>query len=95
MPPQIGQIISDAVYDSQLGSNPYHTVTDKVIACRFINVLGTEKPNGTSYIVCLALPYIYYNIDVVFLESTGISGCSSTCSTPSGPEEIISNHHSI
>jgi hypothetical protein len=52
MPPQIGQIISSAVYNNQLGSDPNHPITDKVIACQFINAPGTEKPNDTSFMVC-------------------------------------------
>jgi hypothetical protein len=45
MPPQIGQVISEAVYDNQLKSNPLHPITDKVLACHFIDIPGSEKRN--------------------------------------------------
>lgn len=48
MPPQIGSIISDAVYDNKLKSNPKHPITDDIIACRFINVSGKEKMLPTN-----------------------------------------------
>ncbi|KAL6307425.1 P-loop containing nucleoside triphosphate hydrolase protein [Sparassis latifolia] len=40
MPPQIGEFISDAVYDGQLQSNPLHPVpiSDKLTACYFIDL---------------------------------------------------------
>jgi hypothetical protein len=43
MPPYIGQIISDGVYNSQLRSNPKHPVSDDIVSCRFINVDGKEQ----------------------------------------------------
>lgn len=51
MPPQIGKIISKAVYDNKLKSNPLHPVTDKVTACYFIDVgLGKESQvSGASF----------------------------------------------
>ncbi|GLB40322.1 putative AAA domain containing protein [Lyophyllum shimeji] len=49
MPPQIGAIISNLVYDSKLKSNPTHPITDKVLACRFIDVPGHEQLNGSSF----------------------------------------------
>ncbi|PSS19948.1 hypothetical protein PHLCEN_2v3121 [Hermanssonia centrifuga] len=48
MPPQLGEFISDAVYDGQLSSNPDHPITG--LACFFVDVNGaTEKRNGTSW----------------------------------------------
>ncbi|KAE9405144.1 hypothetical protein BT96DRAFT_988692 [Gymnopus androsaceus JB14] len=45
MPPQMGDFISQNVYDGLLKSNPTHPITNKTIACRFINVLGNEQMN--------------------------------------------------
>lgn len=52
MPPQIGDFISDSVYDGQLQSNPEHPITSKITACYFVDIEGTEKPSGTSFTVC-------------------------------------------
>lgn len=53
MPPQIGNIISGAVYDNKLKSNPLHPVTDQTTACYFIDVSGKEAPlEGGSFKVC-------------------------------------------
>lgn len=50
MPPQIGNIISKAVYDNELRSNPLHPVTDQTTACYFIDVSGKEAPlSGGSF----------------------------------------------
>jgi hypothetical protein len=50
MPPQIGDFISDAVYDGQLRSNPSHPITDTTVACHFIDVShGKEQGDGTSW----------------------------------------------
>jgi len=43
MPPQIGDIISEAVYDNKLKSNPNHSITSEVTACYFVNIPGKEK----------------------------------------------------
>ena len=57
MPPQIGNIISKAVYDDKLKSNPLHPVTDQTTACYFIDVSGKEGPlPGGSFKVFF--PYI-------------------------------------
>lgn len=54
MPPQIGQIVSEAVYDSQLKSNPLHPITEEILACHFIDVPGTEKKGSSgSIMVCI------------------------------------------
>lgn len=53
MPPQIGDFISDAIYDGQLLSNPEHPVTDATCACYFVDVEGTETVQEKSYIVSL------------------------------------------
>jgi regulator of nonsense transcripts 1 len=50
MPPQIGNIISAAVYDDKLKSNPLHPVTDQTTACYFIDVSGKEASlSGGSF----------------------------------------------
>ncbi|KAK1236206.1 hypothetical protein PQX77_000550, partial [Marasmius sp. AFHP31] len=49
MPPQIGQFISDHVYDGELKSNPNHPITDEVLACRLVDAHGKEESDGSSY----------------------------------------------
>lgn len=50
MPPQIGDIISTAVYDDKLKSNLLHPVTDQTTACYFIDVPGKEASlSGGSF----------------------------------------------
>jgi regulator of nonsense transcripts 1 len=50
MPPQIGDIISDLVYENKLKSNPLHPITEDTTACYFVEALGMEKPlPGGSY----------------------------------------------
>jgi hypothetical protein len=52
MPPQIGDIISDLVYENKLKSNPLHPITGDTTACYFVEALGKEKPMSTgSYMV--------------------------------------------
>ncbi|CAK5269394.1 unnamed protein product [Mycena citricolor] len=49
MPPQIGDFISQHVYDSKLSSNPMHPIPNSHIACQFINVVNSkEKLQVTS-----------------------------------------------
>ena len=56
MPPQIGDFISQHVYDGQLKSNPSHAVPSSVISCHFIDVKGVEQSGGDrkSFIVSAA-----------------------------------------
>ncbi|RXW22820.1 hypothetical protein EST38_g3022 [Candolleomyces aberdarensis] len=50
MPPEIGGIISDAIYSSKLKSNPCHPVTSDTISCYFIDVpKGRESKAETSW----------------------------------------------
>lgn len=49
MPPQIGDFISQAVYDGLLESNPQHSVTNERMACHFINIPSQEQLHGTSW----------------------------------------------
>jgi hypothetical protein len=52
MPPQLGDFISNQIYDKKLLSNPKHPVTSSTIACRFIDVTdGFERHSGTSWVV--------------------------------------------
>ncbi|KAL0573213.1 hypothetical protein V5O48_008733, partial [Marasmius crinis-equi] len=46
MPPQIGQFISDHVYNKQLKSNPLHPIKDEVLACRLVDASGKEERDG-------------------------------------------------
>ncbi len=53
MPSQIGEFISDAVYDGQLRSNPDHPQAN-AYSCFFVEIpTSHELVNGTSYQVCL------------------------------------------
>lgn len=50
MPPQIGDIISEAVYEGKLKSYDKHPITSEVTACYFVNIAnGTEEQSGTSF----------------------------------------------
>ncbi|KAG6821293.1 hypothetical protein H0H93_000153 [Arthromyces matolae] len=51
MPPQIGSLISDLIYDSKLKSNPLHPVTDSTQACYFIDAAGQEEKNEDSFMI--------------------------------------------
>ena len=56
MPPQIGDIISDAVYDGQLQSNPDHPIKETQNACWFINIeQDQEVQDKTSYKVKITI----------------------------------------
>ncbi|CAA7266961.1 unnamed protein product [Cyclocybe aegerita] len=55
MPPQIGNIISEAVYDNKLNSNPAHPVSDSVKTCYFIDASGREQPQPDG-------SFKYYNL---------------------------------
>jgi len=51
MPPEIGSFISSQVYEEKLKSNPQHPISDSIIACQFINVVGAKEQKqatGTS-----------------------------------------------
>lgn len=53
MPPQIGDFVSDKVYEGLLKSNPSHPVKNDVIACYFVDVMGAKEQNdGDSFKVC-------------------------------------------
>ncbi|RPD74791.1 P-loop containing nucleoside triphosphate hydrolase protein [Lentinus tigrinus ALCF2SS1-7] len=50
MPPLIGEVVSDVVYDGQLQSNPSHPVPYEQPCCWFVHVVESEeKPSGTSW----------------------------------------------
>ncbi|EGN98887.1 hypothetical protein SERLA73DRAFT_181592, partial [Serpula lacrymans var. lacrymans S7.3] len=50
MPPQVGDFISQAIYDGKLQSNEFHQVTTDSMACYFVDVsLGQEESFGTSW----------------------------------------------
>ena len=52
MPPQIGDIISELVYENELKSNPSHPIKEDTTACYFVEALGSEKPMSSgSYMV--------------------------------------------
>ncbi|KAG6329772.1 hypothetical protein ID866_9318 [Astraeus odoratus] len=50
MPPQIGEFISQSVYDSLLESNADHYLSyTEHMTCRFVNVPGQQVSHGTSW----------------------------------------------
>ena len=61
MPPQIGDIISELVYEGNLRSNPLHPITEETTACYFIEALGSEKPLPSG-------SFMVFNCSLVFLE---------------------------
>lgn len=65
MPPQTGDLISDAVYENLLKSNPGHPISNKVIACHFVDAPGGEKMKGDTYWVMLS-SYILDNFCLQF-----------------------------
>ncbi|CDO73717.1 hypothetical protein BN946_scf185015.g45 [Trametes cinnabarina] len=49
MPPLIGDAVSEAIYDSQLQSNPEHPIPYETPSCWFVHVPDSEeRPYGTS-----------------------------------------------
>lgn len=60
MPPQIGNVISELVYETKLKSNPSHPVTENITACYFVEAPGKEKALASSYMV--------FNYFLVFLN---------------------------
>jgi hypothetical protein len=66
MPPQIGNFISEHVYDNLLKSNPLHKITSQTRACHFVDVADgkglTPPQGGTSLIVCAILVCSFMNI---------------------------------
>ena len=53
MPPQIGDFISQRVYNGELKSNPGHPIKSGTTACRFVDINGTEQldADGKSIMV--------------------------------------------
>jgi len=51
MPPQMGGLISEAVYDGCLSSNPRHPINNQIMACHFVDVHGQEKRKEDSFMV--------------------------------------------
>ncbi|KAF5359601.1 hypothetical protein D9756_003109 [Leucocoprinus leucothites] len=49
MPPQIGELISEAVYDRCLNSNPHHCISNQIMACHFVDVASSEKRKDDSF----------------------------------------------
>lgn len=63
MPPQVGDIISELVYDKKLKSNPKHPVTEDTIACYFVEALGKEKALASN-------SFLVFNCFLTFLTYT-------------------------
>ncbi|KAF5342579.1 hypothetical protein D9611_001793 [Ephemerocybe angulata] len=49
MPPELGNIISAAVYSNELQSNLRHPIATPMISCHFVDVPGVEAKAGTSW----------------------------------------------
>jgi regulator of nonsense transcripts 1 len=64
MPPQIGNFISDSVYDGLLKSNPLHPITADTTACYFVDVPdGKEVFDGSSLKVSM-----FYGLFAIFID---------------------------
>ncbi|KAH9058402.1 P-loop containing nucleoside triphosphate hydrolase protein [Lactarius vividus] len=50
MPPQIGDFISQRVYDGGLQSNSRHPTKSRTTACHFVDINGSDSASGTSRI---------------------------------------------
>ncbi|KAG7444676.1 uncharacterized protein BT62DRAFT_219829 [Guyanagaster necrorhizus] len=48
MPPQLGDFISQAVYNNELKSNPLHPIQNDIIACHFVDVIDGQERRSTS-----------------------------------------------
>ncbi|KAK0204848.1 P-loop containing nucleoside triphosphate hydrolase protein [Desarmillaria ectypa] len=48
MPPQLGDFISQAVYNNELKSNLSHPIQNDTIACHFVNVIDSRERQSTS-----------------------------------------------
>jgi hypothetical protein len=57
MPSQIGDFISEHVYEGQLQSYSGHIIPSSAVACRFIDVNGSERldKDGKSTLVSVVL----------------------------------------
>ena len=65
MPPQIGDIISELVYENKLKSNPSHPITEDTTACYFVEALGKEKFIGAnSYMVLIY--FIHFSMILIY-----------------------------
>lgn len=49
MPPQLGDFISEAVYDGKLKSNPKHPITRDLVTIKIVDAEGSEQPAGDSF----------------------------------------------
>jgi len=51
MPPQIGEFISETIYDGCLNSNPQHLISNQFVACYFMDIPSQEERKGNSFVV--------------------------------------------
>jgi len=63
MPPQIGNIISELVYEEKLKSNPSHPITNDTTACYFVEALGKEKALSSG-------SFLVYNYFLILSNDT-------------------------
>ena len=70
MPPQIGEFISEHVYEGLLRSHSGHEVPSSAIACRFIDVNGSEQldKDGNSHLVSVIL--VFWGRAMLTMSST-------------------------
>jgi len=62
MPPQIGDIISEAVYENKLKSNPNHPITSEITACYFVNIAGKEKQCDKSFMASFLVYHFHFHM---------------------------------
>ncbi|KAI0250236.1 P-loop containing nucleoside triphosphate hydrolase protein [Lactifluus subvellereus] len=96
MPPQIGEFISQHVYEGKLKSNPSHRVKSSTIACYFVDVNGVEQldKDGKSSFVSSALVF-ERTMPTASSEPAGSRGDCTSCSAPPGRGCSLQNYHSI
>ena len=96
MPPQIGDFISQHVYEGKLKSNPGHRVKSGTIACYFVDVNGAEQldKDGMSSFVSSAL-VSEQGMPTASSEPAGGRGNRASRSAPPGRGYSLPNYHPI
>ena len=67
MPPQIGDIISELVYENKLKSNPSHPIRADTTACYFVEALGKEKSMGNSLMVLNIFFFFFFFFWIILI----------------------------
>ncbi|KAH9068365.1 P-loop containing nucleoside triphosphate hydrolase protein [Lactarius deliciosus] len=96
MPPQIGDFISQRVYDGGLQSYSRHPTKSRTIACHFVDINGSDSASGTSRIVSVAVTGIERRRkQTASSEPTRGQGCDAHRGTPPGERHLLQDHHPV